>query len=41
MATFLRLLWSYKVGDMVQMEYISSNGTRVASVELVERPPDT
>ena len=41
MANFLRLLWSYKVGDVVQLEYISNNRTGVTSVELAERPTES
>ena len=37
MARFLSLLWTYKVGDVVQIEYINDNETLVAPVRLVER----
>ena len=37
MARFLSLLWTYKVGDVVQIEYINDNETLVAPVQLAER----
>jgi S1-C subfamily serine protease len=37
MAAFLSLLWSYDVGDMVDVVYIRNNQTAVTSMELVER----
>jgi len=41
MASFLTLLWSYEVGDVVQLEYVSNNTIAVTSVELVERPRES
>jgi putative serine protease PepD len=41
MASFLTLLWSYEVGDVVQLEYASKNTIAVTSVELVERPRES
>ena len=38
MAHFLTLLWTYDVGDVVKVDYISNNRKLVATVELVERP---
>ena len=38
--SFLTLLWTYEVGDTVQVEYVSNNETFTTTVELVERPPD-
>lgn len=38
MARFLTLLWSYRVGDVVEIEYIRDSDTYVTNVELVERP---
>ena len=40
MARFLTLLWTYNVGDVVPVEYISNNEINLTSVELVERPPE-
>ena len=40
MAHFLTLLWTYAVGDIVEVEYISSGKTLLTSVALAERPPD-
>ena len=40
MARFLTLLWTYNVGDIVQVEYVSNRQTHVTSVELAERPPE-
>ena len=37
MGRFLSLLWTYKVGDVVQIEYINDDETIVAPVELAER----
>jgi serine protease Do len=37
MAKFLTLLWSYKVGDEVAVEYITDDETRMTNVELIER----
>jgi serine protease Do len=38
MASFLKLLWSYAVGDIVDVEYLHENEQKTATVELVERP---
>ena len=38
LASFLRLLWSYSVGDEVLVEYIHDNEVLTATLELVERP---
>ena len=38
MANFLTLLWTYEVGDRVDVEYITKDETRMATVELSERP---
>ena len=40
MARFLTLLWTYNVGDTVEVEYVSAGETAVTVVELAERPPD-
>lgn len=37
MAKFLTLLWTYKVGDEVEVEYITGDETRMTTVELAER----
>ena len=41
MASFLNLLWAYKAGDVIQLEYIRDNRSVVTPVELVERPPES
>ena len=38
MARFLNLLWTYDVGDQVQIQYLHNNETFITTVELVERP---
>ena len=38
MSHFLLLLWSYEVGDRVQVEYLRDNERLVATVELARRP---
>ena len=38
MATFLTILWTYDVGDEVEVQYLNSDGEKTASVKLVERP---
>ena len=38
MGEFLTLLWSYEVGDEVQVNYLRENKQFETSVELVERP---
>ena len=40
MPSFLTLLWTYEVGDSVQVDYVSNNVPVTVTVELVERPPD-
>ena len=40
MAKFLTVLWTYDVGDIVEIEYVSNDGKHVTSVKLVERPSD-
>ena len=40
MSKFLTLLWTYDVGDVVQVEYTTNNETFVTPVELDERPPE-
>ena len=40
MARFLTLLWTYDVGDVVQVDYVNGDEARVAAVTLAERPPD-
>ena len=37
MATFLNLLWSYQVGDSIQIEYVRGDEFLMAEVELGER----
>ena len=38
MARFLTILWTYDVGDVIQVEYVSKNEIKVAAVKLQERP---
>ena len=38
LASFLRLLWTYEVGENVLVEYIHDNQTLTTTVELAERP---
>ena len=38
MGEFLTLLWSYEVGDSVQVDYMRDNKQFETSVELIERP---
>ena len=38
MATFLPLLWTFDVGQEIQVEYVNGGETHVAAVTLVERP---
>ena len=40
MARFLTLLWSFSVGDVVRVDYISGGQEQATTVELVERPPE-
>lgn len=40
MARFLTLLWSYRVDDEVELEYVSGGKFEVATVKLEERPTD-
>ncbi len=37
-ASWLSLLWTYKVGDLINVEYVHSNETLITIVELAERP---
>ena len=38
MAKFLTLLWTFEIGQEVQVEYIHENETQVTTVILAERP---
>lgn len=38
MAEFLTLLWTFEIGQEIQVEYIHENETNVTSVTLIERP---
>ena len=38
MAAFLTLLWTFDIGQEVQVEYIHENETQVTGVTLIERP---
>lgn len=38
MAAFLTLLWTFEIGQEIQVEYIHENETQVTGVTLVERP---
>ena len=40
MAKFLTVLWTYDVGDVVEIEYVSDDGKHTTSVKLIERPGD-
>ena len=40
MGRFLTLLWTYSVGDEVEVEYIGDNRTLVTTVSLAARPPE-
>ncbi len=40
MGRFLTLLWTYGVGDEVEVEYMADNRTLVATVSLAARPPE-
>ena len=40
MGRFLTLLWTYGVGDEVEVEYIGDNQTLVTTVSLAARPPE-
>ena len=40
MARFLTLLWTYQVGEVVQVEYVTDNRISQVMIELTERPPD-
>ena len=40
MTKFLTLLWTYGVGDVVEVEYMAENETFVTSIELAERPSE-
>ena len=39
MEGFLKLLWSYNVGDLVRIEYIRNGKTSETLIQLAERPP--
>jgi S1-C subfamily serine protease len=39
MAQFLKLLWSYEIGDVLEVEYVTNNDSRTAEVTLTERQP--
>ena len=41
MGSFLTLLWTYEIGDMVALEYMRGDKLFETSVELAERPPQT
>ena len=38
MAEFLTLLWTFEIGQEIQVEYIHENETHVTAVTLIERP---
>ena len=38
MAEFLTLLWTFEIGQEIQVEYIHENETQVTGVTLIERP---
>ena len=38
MAEFLTLLWTFEIGQEIQVEYVHENETQVTSVTLAERP---
>ena len=38
-AKWLRLLWSFEVGERIQVEYLHNNETQFTTIELGERPP--
>lgn len=38
-AQWLKVLWSFKVGDEIQVEYLHDNEIQVATIELAERLP--
>jgi len=38
MAQFLGLLWQYKVGEEIEVTYVSDRSPKVTRVVLVERP---
>ena len=38
MAQFLTLLWTFEIGQEIQIEYIHENETQVTTVILAERP---
>jgi serine protease Do len=37
-ARWLRLLWSYEVGDQIQVEYVHNNEIQLTTIKLMERP---
>ncbi len=40
MARFLTLLWTFDVGDEIEVEYVSDRQTEVTTITLQERPPE-
>ena len=40
MARFLTLLWTFEVGQVVQVEFISEDETSTTAITLTERPSD-
>jgi len=40
MSTFLGILWTYTIGDVVQLELIREKKIYFVNIKLVERPPD-
>ena len=40
MARFLTLLWTFEVGQVVQVEFISEDETSITAITLTERPSD-
>ncbi|MEC9321688.1 MAG: PDZ domain-containing protein, partial [Chloroflexota bacterium] len=38
MSQFLSLLWQYKVGDEIEVTFVSDRSPKVTSVVLAERP---
>ena len=40
MAKFLTLLWTFDVGDEIEVEYVSERQTHVTTIVLQERPPE-
>ena len=40
MSTFLGILWTYSVGDVVQLELIREEKVHFVNIKLARRPPD-